>query len=80
MAVALRRSSLSSLPQQTTCATEYVGSSARPMSAHAWRTRSIAGPVVARVSNTLNSSANRAASDGVRRGPVPPTISGMRPA
>src|SRR5271166_5097553 len=78
MAAARRLISESSRPAHTTNAAEYVMESAgRPTASTASRTRSNCVLMVSNEANgTLNSSANVAASAGVRFAPVPPMMIG----
>ena len=74
----LRASSASVRPTHSTCAVD-LGSGPRPAAAHA--SSPLANCAAAASSSTngrLNSSANLAASAGVRLRPVPPTRTGMR--
>ena len=80
MASARRATSASSRPAHSTCATENVRvDGSRPASSHAARTVATRPSTSAGAGNDwLNSVAYRAASAGVRFGPLPPTMIGTR--
>ncbi len=73
-----RATSASSRPTHVVWATERTSCpGSRPAAAHASSTRANWAAAASTDANgTLNSAANRAASSGVRRLPIPPTITG----